>query len=127
MGSLIVRGPNSAAALTLSPSGGLEIVFSQVANLPDFFTGLAILHPGEGAAEVTVEIFQPDGRLTGQAYFDLGPNERRPALLDELIPESTGQAGGWVRVRSTDPIVAQQIFGDFQGTFLATIPGTIVR
>jgi hypothetical protein len=45
--------------------------------------------------------------------------------LSELVPASAGRLGGYVVVRSTRPIIGQQLFGDYTQTYLSASPPTI--
>ena len=73
-----------AAALLLQSQTLSEAVLSQVAvgatNPADlsthFFTGLALFVPGDSPVSVTVRVFDPQGRLKGQAVVALGAGQR---------------------------------------------------
>ncbi len=126
-----------AAALPLQSEAFTDAVFSQVANVPGFFTGLALFYPGSpfGAAcgedaEVTIEVFRADGTTSGSAVVALEAGHRISRLVPELAPASAGQAGGYIRVRSTQPLIAQMLFGalDNQGIrLLSAVPPAVAR
>ena len=75
-----------AAALPLQTETFTEAAFSQVANVPGFFTGLALFNPGLTAASVTIQVFAPDGSLVGESEQVLGAGERLSGLVPELVP-----------------------------------------
>ena len=117
-----------AAALPLQARSFLEAVFSQVANVPGFFTGLAFFAPEEDA-DITIEVRAADGTLVGQAQQFLAAGRRLSKLVPELVSESDGQAGGYILVRSTAPLIAQQLFGALGPTgiqLLSAVPPTII-
>lgn len=97
-------------------------VFSQVANTSDFFTGLALYNPGEEAAEVRIEVYDAAGQQVGIAERSLGAGEPLARLIEELIPETAGQIRGHIRLFSSLPLAAVQIFGDREQTLLALVP-----
>ena len=100
-----------AAALPLQSQAFRHAVFSQVANITDFFTGLAFFNPGEVAAQLTIRVVTAEGVLVGETTLELGPGQRRSKLVPELIAASAGQAGGYVEFSSDQALIAQHLFG----------------
>ena len=84
-----------AAALPLQSQTFTQAVFSQVANLEGFFTGLALFNPTLETADVTIEVFSAEGEKTGELELQLGPSKRISELLTELIPSTAGQLRGF--------------------------------
>ncbi len=76
---------------------------------------------------MTIEVFSDSGEKTGETVLDLGAGQRISKLLPELIPESAGQARGYIVIRSTQGLIAQQLFGDFNLTLLSAVPPTVIR
>jgi hypothetical protein len=129
IGDVIFGDPASfryAAALPLQSEKFTRAVFSQVANVAPFFTGLAIYNPGTVAAQVTIEVYNATGALAGQATVPVGAGQRISRLVSQLVPATASQAGGYVSIRSTQAIIAQQLFGDNGSNFLSAVPPTIV-
>ncbi len=141
VGDVIFGDPDRlrfAAALPLQSEAFTDAVFSQVANLPGFFTGLALFHPGspfESAcatqpADVEIEVFRANGQLAGRASLQLTVGQRLSQLVPQLVPATAGQAGGYIRIRSSRPLIAQMLFGalDGQGIRLfSAVPPAVVR
>ena len=119
LGTVVFGDPvnlNFAAALALQSSPFSEAVFSQVASLPGvFFTGLAFFYPDTADdapdGELTVQVFQPDGQMSGEAVRTLVPGQRLSVLVDELVPAARGQSGGYVVIRFTQTLIGQMLFG----------------
>ena len=101
-------------------------IFSQIANTPQLFTGLALLNPNDEIADVTIEVFSSQGQLTGKTSFTLSGGHRLSKLLYELVPETRNQVEGYFLVRSSQPLAGQQIFGDYRQTFFAAVPPKIL-
>ncbi len=120
-----VAGGTMVAALPLQTQLMRESVFGHVANALGFFTGIAVLNPGQAETDVTIQVFADDGRQTGETIRRLAAGVRLVGQLTELVPETTGQIGGYVRLVSTQPIVAQQLFGN--GNILSAVIPTVVR
>lgn len=116
-----------AAAMQLQYRPIFEAVFSQVANTPPFFTGLAVYNSSPSANDITIEVYRLDGSLAAHTLTPvrLLGFRRFSSLLPELLPETAGQIRGYVVVRSTQGIATQQLFGD--GNSLAAIPPTVFR
>lgn len=115
-----------AAGMPLQSEALRRAVFSQVANTPPFYTGLALYNPGTAPAEVVVDVFTSQGNLTGQARLTVRAGERISRLIPQLVSASGNQAGGYVVVQSSVPLIAQQLFGDSGGNFLSAVPPTIL-
>jgi hypothetical protein len=120
---------NYAAAMALQTRTLVESVFSQVANNDVFWTGLALYNPGSSDSEVTIEVYSAAGTKTAATTTPLvlGRGKRLSKLLTQLLPATAGQVGGYILLRSTRPIVAQQLFGDNSFNFLSAVPPAIIR
>jgi Leucine-rich repeat (LRR) protein len=125
LGQVIFRekvNADFAAAVPLQAVGGTSIFFNQVAETGDIFTGLALFNPTGDSTNVHVEVFSAAGTRVGERSLDLGAGHRLAELLNQLVPESTGQIRGYIRVTAGTPIIAQQLFGDYRQTYLAAVP-----
>ena len=99
-----------------------------MASIPGvIFTGMAFLNPGSSSASIQIDVYSADGELTGNTSLVLGPGERISRLLSELVPSADGQVTGSIRVTSTRRIMAQQLFGDFGGTYLSAVPPRVIE
>ena len=132
-----------AASLPLQTQVFTEALFNQVANLPGFFTGLAFFYPGVAVpalsktstqgtvpnAEITIQVFQATGELTGVSVQVLAAGERISKVVPEFVPESAGQAGGYVLISSSQGIIAQMLYGAVENgavkLFSAVVPTVI--
>ncbi len=114
-----------AAALPLQSRTFTRAVFSQVANLTSFFTGIALHNPGTEGATAIVRVFSDAGAKTGETEIQIGPGVRLAKLLPELMPSTAGQVRGYVEVESTGGLIGQQLFGS--ATVLSAVPPTIVK
>ncbi len=130
LGNLLFGDPRTldfASAVNLEGETFQDAVFSHVADVPGFFTGLALYNASEEENEVTLEVHQADGRLSGRSAFTLAAGARLSRLLPELVPASAGQAGGYIRVRSSRPLVGQQLFGNTKLSHLSAVPAQVIR
>ncbi|MEJ2080065.1 MAG: SBBP repeat-containing protein [Acidobacteriota bacterium] len=116
-----------AAALPIAHRGFREAMFSQVANQDPLYTGLAFYNTSASTTDITIEVFDLDGNRTAitEEPIRLARFQRVSQLLHELLPATAGQVRGYIVVRSTQPIVGQQLFGDWAGTALSAVPPTV--
>jgi photosystem II stability/assembly factor-like uncharacterized protein len=120
-----------ASALGLQAEPFTHAVFGHIAHgysAGDYvITGFALHNPSNQPATVRLEVvgaFQPSEMLTTE--FQIGPGCRTAKLINELIPGLHGGLvlfGGYVRVRSSQPLIAQELFRN--STFLAAVPPTV--
>jgi hypothetical protein len=87
-----------------------EITFPHVAHANGLFTGLALV-AGEKAATVSVDVFPPDGSAPRSSTRTLNANQHVGQLISELVTGITTQLGGYIRIRSDEPIWAWEIYG----------------
>ncbi len=104
----------SAAAVASQPEAMDRAIFSHVATSLGYFTGVAILNPGQIANPYRVMAFN---KATGASLgiFDgvLQPGERISKLITELIPDNAadGQSGGFIWVKTEQPAYLTSLFG----------------
>ena len=116
-----------AAALPLQKTPFTEAVFNQVANIPGFFTGMAFFNTGMETAEIRIQVFSAEGVQSGDVTISLGPGKRISKLVPEFDPATAGQARGFIRITSSQPLIAQQLFGTSDLSLLSATPPTIVQ
>jgi hypothetical protein len=120
-----------AASLPLQAETFKEAVFSQLANGMGFFTGVALFNPGSVDAKFTLEVVSSQGESVEQARPQVLEAGRRVSrLVDEFVPASAGQVGGFVTIVSDQPLVGQMLFGvsGAEGINLfSAVPPTVVE
>ncbi|MEJ2145850.1 MAG: hypothetical protein P8020_12005 [Acidobacteriota bacterium] len=112
----------SLAAVTSQSTALTHGLFSHVATASGYFTGVALLNPGQIANPYRVAAFRLDGTLVGTFDGVLRPGQRISQVIDEFVPGARGQLGGFILVRSTQPIYMTSLFGTSNGKVLANIP-----
>ena len=96
-----------------------NIVFPHVTHGNGLFTGLAFA-TGDRAAAITIEVYDATGSAPKTAAITLDANQQRARLISEFIPSITTQIGGYIRIRSDQPIWAWEIYGS--GEVMASGP-----
>ena len=123
-GFLTYGTPSTGSAATVTPNGlGQDrAIFSHIETSQGFFTGLAVLNPGQLTANVQTVVLTKTGVVVGNSSSVLQPGQRISQLIDQLVPEAQGQSGGFIFLKSDVPVYASSLFGSNDGQVLANIP-----
>lgn len=110
-----------SVALVAAPAEGTtRALFSHIATVSGFFTGLALLNPGSVVANVRIVAFTKQGKAIGTYDTALPPGHRVSKLINELIPQAANRSSGFIWVKSDRPIYSTSLFGTSK--VLANIP-----
>ncbi len=96
--------------------------FSQVAQNDQYFTGLAALNPGTGAARVTVTVYDTASKVVGAGETILPAGGRFSKILTELVGPLPAMMRGYFAVQSDVPLASFALFGTSSGAVLSAIP-----
>lgn len=116
------------ATLPLQSSGAMDYYFAHVADglfgSTSFFTGLAVVNPGETTASVTIAIYSTSGALLGQVTVNLPARQKYVRLLQfiEGMPALPDPLTGYIRITSNKNIYTFELFGDDVLSFLSAVP-----
>jgi hypothetical protein len=88
---------------------------------------LAVFNPNSVRTVVKVEVFDRDGALVGWREVPLESRQRISRTLVELVPESAGQIRGYVVLSATQPVVAQQLFGNARLDYYSAVVPSVVE
>lgn len=101
-------------------------VFSQVALGLKFFTGIGLLNPNNTPAKIEVFFLRDNGSTVGIYRTTLSPNQKVTKLLHELIPEAQDQVGGFIYIKSDQPVFGTQLLGSIDERALVNVPAQAV-
>jgi hypothetical protein len=116
------------STLPLQSEAADRLYFAQVANGDvggvSFFTGLAVVNPGDTSTLVTIQIFGSDGSLYGTATRSLGPREKYVRLIQQIegIGPLPDQSSGYIIVTASQPVFSFVLFGNDALDFLSAVP-----
>jgi hypothetical protein len=116
---------NHGVAVTPSSvTSSANLLLSHIADLPPWWTGLALLNPGNVDAQVGVYAITPSGSLIGKAAITVPAGQKVARLLSELLPQTQARTsdGGFVFVSSTVPLYGIELFFTRDSRFLANVP-----
>ena len=125
LGDVVIGGSDSlrfATALPFLDGRFVSQMFAHLVSTPAVFSGLALDNPSGQGADVKLTAFRADGREAGSVDLPLLPWARCSGLVRELFPSLWNQVGGYLRVESTEPVIAFQFIGATDLAFLAAVP-----
>jgi hypothetical protein len=125
LGYLLIRSEDFRlmAALPLESGGAPVHLFPQLAQAQDYWTGISLANPAEVFSDVTVTAYNSQGITVGSYARRLSPGELHLGLLFQWIAKSMGLSTGWIEVRSSNPVLASEIFGSEALSFINAISG----
>jgi hypothetical protein len=109
VGVLDIENASSLVTMGARPAA-TEFLFPHVAHGNGLFTGL-VLTTSERAASITIDVYEAAGGTPKSRTLTLGANQQISQLISELIPAIVTQMGGYIRVRSDQPIWSWEIYG----------------
>jgi hypothetical protein len=127
VGALAFESPTGEwlAALPLQARGAREFILSHVAHTPSIFTGVTLLNTTPGTALVSFEVLDPAGKITGASYSQLAALSKRALLLNQWVSSVQEQSGGFIRIRSSVPIIGFELFGSYDLDYMSAVPQQI--
>jgi hypothetical protein len=129
-GSVVFGDPareRFSSALPLTSRLVTDAVFGQVASDETYFTGIALLNPGNAAASAVLELHDAAGASLGRAPVALGARQRRSQLLTEYFPQFATrlQSSGYIKLTSDRPLAAFALFGTKDLSVLSAVPAQV--
>ncbi|RPJ87187.1 MAG: hypothetical protein EHM18_02405 [Acidobacteria bacterium] len=113
-----------ASALLMQTSLFTEAVFGHVAQGSfdgnNMLTGLAFHNPSAEPVTLRIEVYGGPRWKVGERELTLAPGCRLARQISELIPAASQLIGGYILVKSSGPLVAQELFSN--GRFLSAVP-----
>jgi hypothetical protein len=119
-----LQGERISSSLPLISTLQREFVFSQQASDDEYYTGVALLNPGNQVAQVTIEVYDEEGQLIVARNISIGPGSREIGVLaHDYFPTLQGQnqRGGYIRIRSDRPLAGFALFGTQRDTALSAV------
>jgi hypothetical protein len=129
------NGGASIVPADTSTAASSPLIFSHIADLNPWWTGIALLNSASVAANVEIFAFDPAGTIidgpgtSPLARFTLAAGNNRAFLLGEVLPRTQTRTsdGGYVVVRSTNgvPLSGLELFFLRNGRVFANVPGSL--
>jgi hypothetical protein len=109
-------------ALPFVSQGRREVIYSQVAQNDQFFTGIAIVNNNSMKSNVTITVFNTEGFEVGSGQVSLPANARISKLLTEIIPKLPPLTKGYFQVSADQPVASFAVFGTTTLSVLSAVP-----
>jgi hypothetical protein len=121
-----VRG--FATALPLLSKLQSQFVISQVASDSTYYTGLALLNPGDDEARAVIQVFDAAGNVIASKIETIPAKGRRSKLLTELFPELAGVeiGSGYITMTVSRNVATFGLFGQRDQSVLSAVPSQVV-
>lgn len=113
----------AATTVPLQARPEAEYTLGHVAQSSPLITGLAMANHNDKPARAAIQVFGERGRLVGETVLTLKPFSRLTKLLWELVPESAGQGGGYVRIVFDQRAFLTSLFGTADVAAFSAMPG----
>lgn len=106
-----------------------DLFLGHIAELSPWWTGIALLNPGSNTALIDIYAISPSGARIGSAQIALAGGAKIARLLNEWIPETgrraSGNDGGFVYLRSSEPILGLELFFRRDLRVLSNVPAFV--
>ncbi len=104
--------PDSGTTAITPIMASTEIYFPHFADSSSWWTGIAVANPGQVPANVIMRAYNDSGGQIGQDFERTIPSQSQmePAVIHTLF-SLTGTETGWIKLTSSQPVVALEIFG----------------
>jgi hypothetical protein len=102
-----------AALLPLISLTEGSALIGQIASSDTYYTGIAILNPGNTASLVTLDFYSSDGTKEDSVQLSLPAGQRLSRLLPEYLPALAGKGrmSGYIRISADAPFASYAFFG----------------
>jgi len=126
-GSVVFGDPERsrfASALPLVGELQREMVFSQLVSNETYFTGLALLNPGDEEVAVQIRLYDELGAVIASKEERIAGRRRVSRLLTEYFPQLVGQnrSLGYIRVSADRGVASFALFGTQDLSALSAVP-----
>jgi hypothetical protein len=128
-GSATFGTQTAETALPLVSSLQSATLFSHLASDATYYTGIAILNPGDTEAVGTLVLYNDAGGIDQTAPVRVPARQRISRLLTEYFPSLTGQnrTSGYVRLLIGREVASYAVYGTKNLSILCAIPGQTSR
>lgn len=104
--------PDAGTAAITPVAAATEICFPHFADGSSWWTGIAVANPGSTTAVVTLRAYNDEGEQIGRDSNQIvaSQSQMAPAVIHNLFALGAIETG-WIKLTSTQPVVALEIFG----------------
>ena len=120
-------GHRFASELPLVADLQQQVIFSQIASDPTWYTGLAIVNPHQEPVPCTLEVHDAAGTRIGLRELILQAGQSMSRLLTEYVPAlgSMSLTSGYIRLSAARPVASFAVYGSQDA--LSAVPPQAMR
>jgi hypothetical protein len=115
-----------SSALPLVSKLITDSVFSQLASDSEYFTGLAVLNPGDVDASFVLDVFNKEGSMLASKTVQIAARSRISLLLTQYFPSLPSVRSGYFRITSSRGLLSFALFGTNSLSALSAVPPQMV-
>jgi len=110
---MFIKNGSDGAATELVSESSTTLYIPHIPEETDiFWTGFALLNPGDNPATVTATFYDDDGTVVGTETLSIPANSKIKGLMADLFPSEAGTAK-WGKFQSDQPINGIEIYGTY--------------
>ncbi len=98
-----------------------RLIFSQSVEDNDFYTELDLVNSSATGAGVEISLLHMDGTLVSRRSETVNARSKFSKLIRDIFPESLGQGGGFISIRSSAGIYGVEMLSAANLRFVATV------
>ena len=124
VGTVSFTNPSSTflASLMLTGTPLTNFLFPLVSQDSDYQTGIGLLNPGNSPANVTLELWNPSGKLDLSTSVTVPAHARLAQGLSDFFKGMSAYSFANVRIRSNQPLHSFGLLYDSNLDFLSALP-----
>jgi cephalosporin-C deacetylase-like acetyl esterase len=119
-------GSGAAAATTMFPAGEGNWSMPFFIEDDQYYTGLAILNPGDAPISIELSAYDPDGGVISTLPLVLEDRHGRTLLVSQWIPSLPAESTGHITIQASGPVSLLAYFGTDDGVALAAVPFSLL-
>ncbi len=116
----------AAAATAMMPAGAGSWSMPFFIEDPQYYTGLAILNPGDTPVSIELSAYDPSGGLISTIPMVLENRHGKTLLVSQWIPTLPAESTGHIMIHASGPVSLLAYFGTDDGAALAAVPFSLL-
>ncbi len=112
----------ATAATTMLAAGAGNYSMPFFVEDAQYYTGLAMLNPGDASVSITMSAFDPTGALISRLPILLESGHAKTLLVSQWISSLPAESTGQITILANNPVSLLAYFGTGDGAALAALP-----
>jgi cephalosporin-C deacetylase-like acetyl esterase len=116
----------ATAATAMLPAGAGNWSMPFFIEDAQYYTGLAILNPGNAPVSIELSAFDPSGELISRLPIVLENHHGKTLLVSQWIPALPAESTGQITIQASGAVSLLAYFGTDDGVALAAVPFSLL-